>query len=281
MNYTRTNSETSIGQPILFGQPKQMSGEDFRIITILGNPSLGIKDQSFEIYKSLFENKLREGESIVRIWNYIPNINSMKNADTDFYMSFNSGRYTAWQRYGKTKKLKPYCPAATAIGATSGPILVQAMVSTNKVFYLKNKRQTPFVDYGKKYGGKPPCSSRLTVEDCGAYWRLWVAGTSAVVGQEIIGNNLSEQCRVTWENLESLLINNIELQNLGVPSFDIKRPENLKCYLRDINSVKNYHNLIREFFDIEPIIHLADICRGSFTGILYHEVECGYVVKKE
>lgn len=280
MEYSKQNSHTSIGQPVLSGGQKDLDIEGYREFIFLGDATDSIEIQSRKAYESLFQSLAAE-ESIVRIWNYIPNINAMVDENIDHYMLFNAGRYDAWMQYGPQEGGKPHCPAATATGATSGPVLVRAIISNHPVMYLGNPRQVRFVDYGEEYGKKPPCSSRLTVEDCGNHWRLWVAGTSAVVGQETQGANLFDQCQVTWENLDALLVNNPQLKDIGVKSFDIACPEYLCCYLKDPNSLSEYKTLIGEYFERkEPSIHLADICRGVYTGILYHEVECMYQIEK-
>ena len=109
---------------------------------------------------------------------------------------------------------------------------------------------------------------------------LWVAGTSAVVGEKTEGTTLSKQCSVTWKNLEALLLNNSDLEDMLIPHFDIRKPSYLRCYLRNEDHLDLYQKEIKKFFDTEPTIHLADICRGSLTGTLYHEVECLYRVEK-
>lgn len=274
ITFSLTNSETDIAQPILYGE-ETVDHIPLPTKTFIGDADKPLDEQAYEIYTEVLRYT-----GIARIWNYIPNINAMHDEITDSYMLFNMGRHKAWDAFGPKKEGKPYCPAATAIGAVSGPLRVDILLSENRLIHYGNTRQTRFVDYTEEYGAKPPCSSRITVQEMATGWKLWVAGTSAVVGQKTEGRNLYTQCQATWENLQALLLGNEKLKALGIKDFDIYQPQYLRAYLRDPNQLREYRTWLSEFFKTDPIIHQADICRGIFTGLLYHEVECLYVIKK-
>ena len=75
-----------------------------------------------------------------------------------------------------------HLPAATAIGTRSGPVQIYFLAGKTHGLHLENPRQVSAYKYPPLYGPRSPSFARATLYDAGHEQRLFIAGTSSIVG---------------------------------------------------------------------------------------------------
>ncbi|MBP9821638.1 MAG: hypothetical protein KBC98_02030 [Candidatus Pacebacteria bacterium] len=220
--------------------------------------------------------------SLLRVWNYIPNIltdetgkfvvdekgNSIGNITRERYRMFNAGRWDAWQKWGpKLKNGDPIRPAMTGIGSFNGPLVIEALITENNVIAIENPLQTQFIHYNKeKYGAKPPVSARGTIHITENGPEVYVAGTASLISDSVahIGN-IEAQTYETLNNINTLL--SIEnMKNYGIEtSFNLKDLEAVRVYIKNEEDYKEVKKIIDTIWNDRPVLYVHDhICRPGF-----------------
>ncbi|MEQ9005535.1 MAG: hypothetical protein RIE74_18420 [Pseudomonadales bacterium] len=136
---------------------------------------------------------------LVRIWNYLPDING-GCGDAETYRQFCAGRATALAELN----LDPAAlPAASALGSDPGqPLQLTFLASRCAAHHLENPRQVSAYRYPPRYGPQPPTFARASVIGR----RLLVSGTAAIVGHESQHpGDVDRQLRCTADNLHLLM----------------------------------------------------------------------------
>jgi len=126
---------------------------------------------------------------LLRVWNYFPGINR-EQADLERYQQFCLGRYRAFaellsdlrQSEFRPPDFRRHLPAATAIGTRSGPVHIYFLAGKTRGLHLENPRQVSAYKYPPLYGPRSPSFARATLYDAGHEQRLFIAGTSSIVG---------------------------------------------------------------------------------------------------
>ena len=126
---------------------------------------------------------------LLRVWNYFPGINR-EQAGLERYQQFCLGRYRAFaelfsdlrQSDFRQSDFRRHLPAATAIGTRSGPVHIYFLAGKTHGLHLENPRQVSAYKYPPLYGPRSPSFARATLYDAGHEQRLFIAGTSSIVG---------------------------------------------------------------------------------------------------
>lgn len=116
---------------------------------------------------------------LLRLWNYFPGINRAE-AGLERYQQFCLGRYRAFAEL--SPDFRRHLPAATAIGTRSGPVQIYFLAGKTHGLHIENPRQVSAYKYPPLYGPRSPSFARATLYGSGCEQRLFIAGTSSIVG---------------------------------------------------------------------------------------------------
>jgi chorismate lyase / 3-hydroxybenzoate synthase len=156
-------------------------------------------------YREIF-GVLKETEHphLIRIWNYLPEINREADGD-ERYRHFNSARQLAFRNSGLASMRN--VPAASAVGSPAGsPISIYFLAARQAPKMIENPRQTSAYHYPPKFGRHSPMFSRACVLSESAGTNLFVSGTASIVGHESIHQgDVAAQTRETMANINALL----------------------------------------------------------------------------
>lgn len=190
------------------------------------------------IYTELLALTAARGLHAVRIWNYVPEINSEGAEGLETYRAFCQGRSLAFEHAGWTGPL----PAASAVGGAPGMLAVVFAASRERPLARENPEQVPAFEYPIDYGPRPPSFSRATqVTADGQRW-TFISGTAAIKGH-------ASQCLGDFAGQLACALHNLSIvsracglgDRLGA---DMPAPSkrHFKIYLRraaDIDVVRN------------------------------------------
>jgi chorismate lyase/3-hydroxybenzoate synthase len=152
-----------------------------------------------ELYRRIFA--AAGGLHLYRIWNYVPQIGALTRG-LENYHRFCRGRSLAFEeKFGKAFQRR--LPAASAVGAISGPLAVGFLAGRPEPRHFENPRQVPAFEYPPEYGPRPPSFSRATVVTIGQTHRTFISGTAAIRGHATVATqDLDGQLDCMLENLE-------------------------------------------------------------------------------
>jgi chorismate lyase/3-hydroxybenzoate synthase len=148
--------------------------------------------------------KQTEHRHLIRIWNYLPEINREADGD-ERYRHFNSARRLAFRNSGRATLST--VPAASALGSPAGsPISIYFLAARKPPRMIENPRQTSAYHYPPKFGRHSPIFSRACVLSESTGTNLFVSGTASIVGHETIHQgDVAAQTRETMVNINALL----------------------------------------------------------------------------
>lgn len=207
--------------------------------------------------------------TLARIWNYVPRIlddadPTIPAQDRERYRQFNAGRRDAWEQFGpKSEDGTMLFPAATGIGSHNGPLVIECLVTTNKVDYLENPRQISAYNYPSRYGTKPPVFARGSLVTSSERTELYISGTASIVGSETRHkDNAVAQVKETFKNIETL-IGKENLKKHHHPGFSLADIAGLRVYIKDRNQYLIIRKEIEKIMGADmPILYVNDdICR--------------------
>lgn len=143
--------------------------------------------------------------TVIRYWNYVPEITAMLADGSTHYHSFNAGRYTAFKTYYGDKIEQLSIPAASAVGSKDKILKIQFFAVSRPIKTIENKGQIPAYHYSKTYGKIPPFFSRGVIFDNHGQRLLLSSGTASVVGENSMhSHDIYEQLVQTFHNLRVL-----------------------------------------------------------------------------
>jgi chorismate lyase / 3-hydroxybenzoate synthase len=195
-----------------------------------------------ELTVSLYRELLlhARGWSIVRIWNYLPDING-ETTGLENYRRFNLGR---WQAYHDAfgNGLAAHLPAASAVGLADDKLTTLFLATRLPVRSVENPEQTPAWRYPQTYGPKAPSFVRGMVTSGPGPRRAWVSGTASIRGHESVHpGDVPRQLEVTLQNLE------LVLQSMALPP--LVKPGSMrhltKVYLRRKAELERVRAMLR------------------------------------
>jgi chorismate lyase/3-hydroxybenzoate synthase len=156
-------------------------------------------------YRTLLAALARLGRyRIVRVWNFFSRIHDTR-AGIERYGLFCRGRHRAL--LGRLGDFERSLPAASAIGATGGGLVLHVLATAAGGRQVENPRQVSAFHYPPAYAPRSPSFSRsvLTRAADGRY-RLYVSGTASIVGHRSLHpGDLPAQVDETLANLAALL----------------------------------------------------------------------------
>jgi chorismate lyase / 3-hydroxybenzoate synthase len=209
-----------------------------------------------EIFAVLKETEHRH---LIRIWNYLPEINREADGD-ERYRHFNSARQRAFRNSGHASMRN--VPAASAVGSPAGsPISIYFLAARRPPKMIENPRQTSAYNYPPKFGRHSPMFSRACVLSESAGTSLFVSGTASIVGHETIHHgDVAAQTLETMANINALLEEANRVVGLARYSLDGLK---FKVYVRrpsDLGAIEEV--LAGSLQPSTPIVYLrADVCR--------------------
>ena len=216
------------------------------------------------LYRELFS--LVGDLSLYRIWHFLPEINRVVDG-LENYRAFCLGRHEAFfEHFGDDAPAR--MPAASAVGNDSDHLVIWALAGRTAPLYLENASQVPAYRYPGLYGPKPPSFARATVVIDADGKKLFVSGTSSILGHETIAPyDVLEQTRVTIENLCSVI------DTAGLSPADLAAGR-MTVYLRHAADLQLVRALLAGSIGEQAIARTiflrADICRREL-GV---EIEC-------
>jgi chorismate lyase / 3-hydroxybenzoate synthase len=221
----------------------------------------GALSQATEIaYQGIFEVlKHTEHSHLIRIWNYLPEINRECDGD-ERYRHFNSARQLAFRNSGRTTVST--VPAASALGSPAGsPISIYFLAARQPPKMIENPRQISAYHYPPKYGRHSPMFSRACVLSESAGTNLFVSGTASIVGYETTHQgDVAAQTHETMANIGALL----DEANRVVGSARYCLDElKFKVYVRQPTDLRAIERALSGTLrPSTPIVYLqADVCR--------------------
>jgi len=240
-------------------------------------------------FEQVLEVLNREGLSlnnIVRQWNYIGNILSVKEGFQN-YQIFNEVRSEYYHRYRTIKGF----PAATGVGMGLGGVILDfCAVSEGESLKIKpvsNPNQVNAYEYGQKVlkglpdKGKsvkhPPQFERALMISNNQFSTLYVSGTASIIGQQTIGKkDVEKQTLVTIENIRKLADTERLSQITGNPEQPSEKYILLRVYIKRQEDFSVVKEICASHFPDVPAVYIeADICRDD----LLTEIEAELLLK--
>jgi chorismate lyase / 3-hydroxybenzoate synthase len=209
-----------------------------------------------EIFAALKQTQHRH---LLRIWNYLPEINGEADGD-ERYRHFNSARRLAFRNSGRATV--GTVPAACALGSPAGsPISIYFLAARQAPKMIENPRQTSAYHYPPKFGRHSPIFSRACVLSESAGTSLFVSGTSSIVGHETLHRgDVAAQTRETMANINALL--DECNRAVGSARYSLDRLK-YKVYVRQPADLESIKSTLGGFLKPSAsVLYLqADVCR--------------------
>ena len=230
-----------------------------------------VEHSTFQSYTVIFDALRDKGyASLVRFWNFIPDINGMDAQSVETYQAFCLGRALAFDQSGMTE---PQMPAATGIGSHSKAIVGYLVASKHaEHLHVENPMQSPAYTYPLRYGPKPPSFARGTVLDQSASdgrggTRFYLSGTASIRQTETIWQgDIDKQLQTTLENISMLVgAKNPQLQG-RTPPMTLSDFSHFKVYFRRPGDYARIRDVLVNDWQIDPqklYFMNVDICRSD------------------
>ncbi len=232
-------------------------------------------------YLRLFD-RLAEYSSltVIRYWNFVPDITRLTGSGETIYELFNAGRYQAFQDYYASRLETMAIPAASAVG-TSEPLLrIEFLAVAKPLAMIENKDQVPAYRYSERYGKRPPFFSRGVIFDNLGQRLLLSSGTASITGEDSRHpGDVYEQLGQSIHNLR-ILGSQFNLKRYDIHyGFALEDVRILRVYYRQETDLAFLQRFVPKFFPPSTIISFqqADICREE----LLVELEAIFVKKGE
>jgi chorismate lyase/3-hydroxybenzoate synthase len=198
---------------------------------------------------------------LLRMWNILERINGEEDG-LERYRRFCIGRHEAFT--GLRPDLAERYPAATAVGAESGGLLVYFIAARSPGITVENPNQVSAFRYPAQYGPRSPSFSRALVKQWSGGATLFLSGTASITGHETQhAGDLAAQAEKTADNLESLV--RAAERRAGV-AFRLRDPASaLKVYVRREADYPLVRDIVGRRFglDTKVLFLRADICREA------------------
>ncbi|MEW2119040.1 FkbO/Hyg5 family chorismatase [Streptomyces sp. NPDC005474] len=219
-------------------------------------------------YEDLFTLLARLGyKRLVRVWNYIGDINGGNARGQEVYRDFCVGRSHALEQLGMLYGM----PATTVIGAEGDGIGIAVLAAREaEPVNIENPRQTPAYHYPPRYGPRSPNFARATyvppADDPAGRGKVFVSGTASIVGHETVHvGDVRAQTHTALENI-GLLIGPDNLSDYGIPhTYGLSDLRRAKVYVRHAEDVPAVREICSKLLpDDGDVVYLhADVCRGD------------------
>jgi len=241
---------------------------------------------AFDQMVVILRNEEMSLNNIVRQWNYIGNILSVKDGFQN-YQIFNEVRSDYYHKYRTVSGF----PAATGVGMGLGGVMLDFCTvkadESVKIQPISNPNQVNAYEYGQQVlkglankgtsGKHPPQFERALLLTNKQVSVLHVSGTASIIGQETIGReDIEEQTLVTIENIKKLTDPERISQITETPVQYSGKYDLLRVYIKRQEDFGIVKAICNEHFPGVPIVYVeADICRDD----LLTEMEAEYFLR--
>lgn len=234
---------------------------DYLFLVRVVDPSIaGFRAATQREYQRLLrETRDRGFPTLVRFWNYVPEINAGE-ADRENYKQFCWGRAEAFDQCPLP------LPAATAIGAHDGRLRIALLAARAgaPLQHIENPRQVQAYRYPRQYGPRSPAFARATWLGSPERGLLLVSGTASIVNHETRHEgDLPAQVQETRRNIEALVAG----AGRAVAGLPPLVPLAVRFYLRDPQQLAQAEAAYSEHFAEFPVpLYLrGDVCRAALA----------------
>lgn len=234
---------------------------DYLFLVRVVDPSLiGYRSATRQEYERLLrETRNRGFPTLVRFWNYVPEINAGE-ADRENYKQFCWGRAEAFDQCPLP------LPAATAIGAHDGQLRIALLAARAgaPIWHLENPRQVQAYRYPRQYGPRSPSFARATWLGRPDHGLLLVSGTASIVNHETLHEgDLPAQVQETRRNIDALAAG----ADRAVAGLAKLAPVAVRFYLRDPQLLAEAQAAYSEYFAgfPAPLYLRGDVCRAGLA----------------
>ncbi len=247
--------------------------------------------KSFDFAEQLLMKEDMTFGNVVRQWNYIPSILDFQNMGgtrLQHYQIFNDIRAL----YFEAGQFKNGYPAATGIGSSCGSVTIDIIAVDAQENYpvtpIKNPGQQNAYSYSEKVlegealssesGKKPPLFERGKAVSTPNENNIYISGTASIKGEKTVAeNDVSEQTRITIENIEELTTKD-NLKDAGVDlNGDTHEYKYVRVYVTKKDDLPAVKRVVEEKMKAGTAVYvLADICRNN----LLVEIEADIITSK-
>ncbi len=247
--------------------------------------------KSFDFAEQLLMKEDMTFGNVVRQWNYIPSIlefQDMGGTRLQHYQIFNDIRAL----YFEAGQFKNGYPAATGIGSSCGSVTIDIIAVDAQENYpvtpIKNPGQQNAYSYSEKVlegealssesGKKPPLFERGKAVSTPNENNIYISGTASIKGEKTVAeNDVSEQTRITIENIEELTTKD-NLKDAGVDlNGDTHEYKYVRVYVTKKDDLPAVKRVVEEKMKAGTAVYvLADICRNN----LLVEIEADIITSK-
>jgi chorismate lyase/3-hydroxybenzoate synthase len=172
----------------------------FGVLQLEERPGIPLDLVTYSAYGRLLVQARSLGyPHLLRMWNYFPHINLESDGLTR-YQRFCVGRHHALAE--GLSNFPRTLPAGTAVGTTSGPLVINFLAAREPGTHVENPRQVSAYDYPSVYGPRSPSFARATLRPSISGSHLLIAGTASVVGH--VSEHIGAPHQQTLEILHNL-----------------------------------------------------------------------------
>lgn len=218
-------------------------------------PGDSLETLAARAYTAIFDFTRDQGyPHLWRVWHYFPEINDPEQG-LERYRCFNVGRHEAFVSSGRGIN-EDSVPAASALGSSSGPLVIYFMAGRQPGKPVENPRQVSAYHYPSQFGPRSPTFARAMLVTLGRQQCFIISGTASVVGYETLhpGDTLA-QTQETLRNIRALL--------QQVPAAGAGKIL-LKVYLRHAADMSQVREQIKgEFGECKMVFLQSNICRSD------------------
>lgn len=229
-------------------------------------------DEVFSKIGKILRKENMPVSSIVRQWNYIPQITRIEGR-AQHYQDFNNARSAFYDGVD----WKNGYPAATGIGTACGEVTVdmETVLPSDRsqivIEKIDNNLQVSAFDYschvlvGEKNSGKTsPKFERAKSVAFDGEKLLYISGTAAIRGEESLeATGVLQQTQATIENIENLVSQvreGAEAKNMAVGNEFLA----LRVYLKYAADYDRVRAAVAKIYPGVPALYsLADVCRDN------------------
>ena len=241
-------------------------------------------EKAFSLMNEILESEQMSFDNLVRQWNYIGNILSIKDGFQN-YQLFNEVRNDYYSRHRKVKGF----PAATGVGMMHGGVILDFCAlqpgKATAIKAIENPHQVNAYDYGQQVlkgtaNGEnlpkhPPQFERALLIASRNEALVHISGTASILGQETVGSgDIEKQTLVTIGNME-LLSDIGRLRHLVTnPTLKESRYSLLRVYVKKEDDFRRVRKICSESYPGVPAVFIkADICRDDLLMEVEAEAE--------
>jgi chorismate lyase/3-hydroxybenzoate synthase len=209
------------------------------------------------LYRDLATKIRGQDRHVVRIWNFVPNIQGEIDGAGDRYMAFNIGRFAAYTEwFGGMDAFRNSLPTSSAVGIRENALHVYALTCEQPGRSIENPRQIPSYRYSRRYGRRPPCFARATRLDS----TLLIGGTASILGERSSHpDDVDAQTRETFRNISAL----IQAGSDGPLQLPLNRLRSLRLHVREADDAPAVMSVVQDLgldrLDLEVVE--APLCR--------------------